>query len=104
MSAATGRVLSADLAAHAVPAGGDDALTSIALPLSERTGLWDAGPGVDHDVEADEVFLVLEGEGVVTFEADGSTLDLRPGVLVHLRAGDRTRWEITRRLRKIYVS
>jgi uncharacterized protein len=104
VSAGTGRVLSADLRAHAVPPASADPLVTSLQELADGVGLWDAGPGVDHDVEADEVFLVLEGEGVVTFEEDGSTLDLRPGVLVHLRAGDRTRWEITRRLRKIYVS
>lgn len=104
MSAGSRRLLSADLRAHAVPDPGTDALATSLHELAGGVGLWDAGPGVDHDVEADEVFLVLEGEGVVTFEEDGSTLDLRPGVLVHLHAGDRTRWEITRRVRKIYVS
>lgn len=49
------------------------------------------------------MFLVLAGEGVVIFE-DGERIELRPGVLVRLYAGDRTRWEITRRLRKVYVS
>jgi uncharacterized protein len=68
-----------------------------------ETGLWEAGPGVDTDVEADEVFLVLVGAGRVTFE-DGSGLDLRPGVLVRLHEGDRTTWEITERLRKLYVA
>jgi len=66
-------------------------------------GLWDAGPGTDSDVEVDEVFLVLSGAGRVTF-ADGTALDLRPGVLVRLRAGDRTTWQITERLRKLYVA
>jgi uncharacterized protein len=68
-----------------------------------EVGLWEAGPGADTDVEADEVFLVLAGAGRVTFE-DGSALDLRPGVLVRLHEGDRTTWEITERLRKLYVA
>jgi uncharacterized protein len=62
-----------------------------------------SGPGVDVEVEADEVFLVLSGAGTLTFE-DNSTIDLRAGVLVRLREGDRTTWEITERLRKLYVS
>ena len=66
-------------------------------------GLWQVDPGALHDVEVDEVFLVLVGSGRVTF-ADGSVLALRPGVLVQLRAGDRTVWEITETLRKLYVA
>jgi len=49
------------------------------------------------------VFLVLAGAGRVTFE-DGSALDLRPGVLVRLHDGDRTTWEVTERLRKLYLA
>lgn len=97
------RLLSADVHAHAVPAPGDDDLATSLTELDDGAGIWEAGPGVDHDVEADEVFLVLDGEGVVTFE-DGERIELRPGVLVRLYAGDRTRWEVTRRLRKVYVS
>ena len=68
-----------------------------------EVGVWEAGPGTDTDVESDEIFVVLRGAGSVTF-ADGSRIDLRPGTLVRLRAGDRTTWEITERLRKLYVS
>ena len=46
--------------------------------------------------------LVLSGAGTLTF-VDGRTIELRPGVLVRLREGDRTSWEITERLRKLYV-
>ena len=55
------------------------------------------------NVEADEVFLVLSGRGRVTF-ADGSFVELRPGVLVRLHAGDRTQWSISERLRKLYLT
>lgn len=68
-----------------------------------QMGLWEAGPGVDTDIENDEIFLVLAGEGTVSFE-DGSYIGLRPGVLVELHEGDRTRWDITERLRKIYLA
>jgi uncharacterized cupin superfamily protein len=46
--------------------------------------------------------LVLSGAGALTFE-DGRTIEPRPGVLVRLREGDRTSWEITERLRSLYV-
>jgi len=46
---------------------------------------------------------VLAGAGSVTF-ADGSAITLRPGVLVRLHEGDRTTWEVTERLRKLYVA
>jgi len=68
-----------------------------------EVGLWEAGPGTDVDTEVDEVFLVLSGGGTLTF-ADGSAITLCPGVLVRLQEGDRTTWEITERLRKLYVA
>ena len=39
----------------------------------------------------------------MTFE-DGSMIDLRPGAVVRLHAGERTEWTITSTLRKVYVS
>ncbi len=106
----TSRLLSPDVRAEALPPdGGSEALATASRALVDgmtgatgEVGLWEAGPGTDTDVEADEVFLVLTGEGTVTFE-DGSTVDLRPGTLVRLVAGDRTTWEVRERLRKLYV-
>ncbi|WP_137292930.1 cupin domain-containing protein [Nocardioides dongxiaopingii] len=69
---------------------------------SWEIGLWEAAPGTDVDVEADELFVVLAGRGTVRFD-DGSELALRPGVVVRLRAGDRTTWTVTEALRKLYV-
>ena len=94
------------LTASVEPDGVSASLSTAATTLSEReveVGLWEAGPGTDVDTEVDEVFLVLSGAGTVTF-ADGSAIALRPGVLVRLREGDRTTWEITARLRKLYVA
>ena len=67
-----------------------------------EVGLWEAGPGVDRDVEVDELFVILSGTGRVAFE-DGSVIELVPGTLVHLRAGDRTTWTVETRLRKLYL-
>jgi uncharacterized cupin superfamily protein len=101
------RLLSADVLTEVVePDGASAALSTAAATLSVgevEIGLWEAGPGIDTDTETDEVFLVLSGAGTVTF-ADGSALSLRPGVLVRLREGDRTTWQITERLRKLYLA
>lgn len=100
------RLLSGDLHAEIVePDGGSEALSTASRALLEsafEVGVWEAGPGTDTDVEVDELFLVLSGAGTVTFE-DGSSVELRPGVLVRLREGDHTTWSITQRLRKLYL-
>ncbi|GAA4705644.1 cupin domain-containing protein [Nocardioides conyzicola] len=68
-----------------------------------EVGLWGMAPGVDHDTEVDEVFVVLTGRGTVEFE-DGEVVALAPGVAVRLRAGERTTWTVTETLRKVYVT
>lgn len=68
-----------------------------------EVGIWELTPGVVTDVESDEVFVVVAGRGTVTF-ADGSSIELRPGTVVRLVAGDRTTWEITETLRKVYLA
>ena len=83
-------VLTADLAA----------LTTVG---DAEVGLWGMEPGVDHDTEVDEVFVILAGRGTVEFE-DGEVVTLAPGVAVRLRAGERTTWTVTEALRKVYVA
>ena len=105
---AAARLVSADVLGEPLqPDGGSAALRSAARSLSAtaatEVGLWEAGPGSDQDVEVDELFLVLAGEGRVSFE-DGSSLELRRGVLVRLHEGDRTTWVVGRRLRKLYLA
>lgn len=78
-----------------------------ALPLTAvagaEVGVWEMSPGHAMDVEADEVFVVLAGEGTVAFE-DGEVVELKPGTAVRLHAGDRTEWSIHSTLRKLYFS
>jgi len=65
-------------------------------------GIWEMSEGCVRDVEADEVFLVLAGRAVLEV-GDEPAIDLRPGVLVQLRDGDRTTWTVTHPLRKLYL-
>ena len=65
-------------------------------------GIWEITPGTVKDVEKDEAFVVLSGEGTITF-ADGEVVELGPGSLVKLNAGEETTWEIRSTLRKVYV-
>jgi uncharacterized cupin superfamily protein len=101
-----GRVLVEDVRGADLGAGAGDALATAELTLvgdGVSLGLWEAGPGEDVDVEVDEVFVVLSGSGTVTV-GDGDAIDLRPGVVMRLHAGDRTTWRVAERLRKLYVA
>ena len=110
----TSRLLSADVLAEGLPEelpAGDTVLSGdpgarLAALLDTTAGgvgLWEMTPGVAQDVEDDEAFLVLAGSGSVAFE-DGEVLELRPGVLVRLTAGERTTWTVASTLRKLYVA
>lgn len=69
-----------------------------------EVGVWQMTPGMITDTEADEVFCVVAGRGMVEFlDPVADPVELRPGVLVRLRSGWRTRWTITETLRKIAV-
>ena len=66
-------------------------------------GVWEHTPGTSRDVEAAEAFVVLSGRGLVRFET-GEALELLPGRLVRLHAGERTIWEVHETIRKVYVT
>jgi uncharacterized cupin superfamily protein len=67
-----------------------------------EVGIWEITPGTVTDVEKDEVFVVLAGEGTVSFTG-GEVVELGPGSVVRLNAGESTVWEIRSTLRKVYV-
>ncbi|WP_394162825.1 cupin domain-containing protein [Galactobacter valiniphilus] len=71
-------------------------------------GVWEMTAGTATDVEADEVFVVLSGSATVTIaEAGGHAgrvLELGPGSLVHLWAGEESVWEVHSPLRKVYFT
>jgi uncharacterized cupin superfamily protein len=81
------------------PEAGSRALAAVA---GVEVGVWEMTPGTATDTEADEVFVVLSGSATVTFE-DGEEVDLGPGTVVRLRAGEQTTWVVRETLRKIYV-
>ncbi|MET7683850.1 cupin domain-containing protein [Streptomyces sp. NPDC005423] len=65
-------------------------------------GIWQITPGVVTDTEADEMFVVISGSATIEVEG-GATLDVGPGDLAVLRAGDRTTWTVHETLRKAYA-
>jgi uncharacterized cupin superfamily protein len=70
---------------------------------STDVGIWEMTRGTARDIEADEIFVVLSGAGVLRL-ADGTEIMLQPGLAVHLAAGEHTEWTITETLRKVYVT
>jgi uncharacterized cupin superfamily protein len=66
-------------------------------------GLWVHSAGKSCDVEADEVFVVLEGCAIVT-KKDGSCMNLKPGSVGVMRAGEATNWNVESPLKKIWIS
>ncbi|MET4058847.1 putative cupin superfamily protein [Arthrobacter sp. UYP6] len=95
----------ADAVAAGGPATGIHELGSLG---GVDLGVWEMSEGGMYDTEADEVFLVLSGEATVQFlAADGSvtsTATLGPHSLMRLAAGSRTRWTVSRTLRKLYLA
>lgn len=71
----------------------------------EGTGVWEMSVGVMTDTEADELFLVVAGEGTVEFlDPVLPSAELRPGTLMRLTQGMQTRWTVRSTLRKLYLS
>lgn len=66
-------------------------------------GVWEHSAGVSTDIEQDEVFVVVAGRGRIRLD-DGSVLELQPGTVGVLRAGEHTRWEIDEPLRKVWFA
>lgn len=65
-------------------------------------GIWEHTVGVSTDTESDEVFVVISGRATITL-ADGSELEVGPGDVGVLRAGEETTWQIHEDLRKVYL-
>jgi hypothetical protein len=64
-------------------------------------GVWQHTVGVSRDTESDELFVVMTGRATIEVE-DGPTLEVGPGDVGLLHAGDRTTWTVHEDLRKIF--
>ncbi|MEV7608667.1 cupin domain-containing protein [Microbacterium sp. NPDC089320] len=70
-----------------------------------EVGVWEMTPGTASDVEVDEVFVVLSGHARIEFvEPVLPAIEVGPGSIVRLAAGQRTAWTVTETLRKIYIT
>jgi len=82
--------------------GATRALTLEETPAGE-VGIWEIDPGTAHDVEVDEVFVVLSGRATIRVGGQPDA-EVGPGDVVRLRAGTETTWVVTERLRKVYLA
>lgn len=70
-----------------------------------EVGIWEMTPGTASDVEVDEVFVVLSGHARIEFvEPALPAIEVDPGSVVRLAAGQRTVWTVTETLRKVYIA
>lgn len=71
-------------------------------------GVWEMTSGTMTDVEADEVFVVVSGRGVLeVYGAQGTQprrSTIERGDVVRPVAGMRTLWTVTEPLRKVYLT
>lgn len=86
----------------ALSAGVRTGIAEVLADAGLEVGVWRHDAGRSTDSFDDEVFVVLEGRGSVT-DAEGNTLELRPGVVGVLHSHDVTTWEITEPLRKVWL-
>ena len=67
-------------------------------------GIWEHTQGVSTDTEVDEVFIVISGGATIEFINDDTPpLEVKPGDIVSLAAGAKTRWIVSDHLRKVYL-
>jgi len=67
-------------------------------------GIWEHTEGVSTDTEVDEVFIVISGGATIEFLNDDTPpLEVKPGDIVRLAAGAKTRWIVRDHLRKVYL-
>ncbi|MUL81437.1 MULTISPECIES: cupin domain-containing protein [unclassified Mycolicibacterium] len=90
-----------ELVVEGAPTTGHREVTSLS---DVSIGIWEHTPGVSRDVESDEVFVVLSGDATVAFDDGSPAIDLRPGSLVRLYAGQHTTWTVRETLRKVFVA
>lgn len=75
----------------------------LAISGDRAIGVWEIDAGTAHDVEVDEVFIVLTGSATITVDGHAPVL-VGPGDIVHLAEGAATTWQVHERLRKVYIA
>jgi uncharacterized cupin superfamily protein len=84
---------------------GSDAEGALGEWRGAEVGVWACEPGVYPDTEADEVFVVLEGDATVEFNDPAlPAIEIGPGSVVRLEEGMQTVWTVRETLRKVYLS
>lgn len=68
---------------------------------SNHVDAWGADPGDFTSETADEIFVILEGRGVITFDDTGETIEMGPGDIVRLNAGQTNYWKTYETIRKV---
>lgn len=68
------------------------------------SGMWSVEPcAFEITFPWDEFIHILEGEAVVEDLETGRTIDVKPGYIAHFELGCKTRWTVTKTIRKYYV-
>nr|WP_218680960.1 cupin domain-containing protein [Rhodococcus qingshengii] len=70
---------------------------------SQRHGIWQMTPGTVTDIDGPETFVVIEGHATVVWPKDETSIDIGPGDVVVLVAGDLVTFTVHETLRKLYV-
>ena len=68
------------------------------------SGMWSIDPcTMEFTFPWDEFIYILEGEAVVDDLETGRSIDIKPGYTAHFELGSKTRWKVTKKIRKYYV-
>jgi len=90
-------------AADAEPSeGASSAIAELTSDVGLEVGIWEHSVGNSHASYGPEMFVILEGRGRIT-DANGGVIELKPGVVGVLHEGDDTTWEITEKIRKVWI-
>ena len=104
--------LSADIPTEPVPIeqkiSGEPETGTLVLGLwqDKEVGVWDMTVGEIHDVEVDEICIILAGSGEVERTLHGEKIiqKLSPGVVLELHDQEKTIWRVSDTIRKIYLA
>lgn len=104
--------LSADIPTEPVPAeqkiSGEPETGTLVLGSwqGKEVGVWDMTVGEIHDVEVDEICIIIAGVGEVERTLHGEKIiqELTPGIVLELHDQEKTIWRVSDTIRKIYLA